>query len=363
MMSVERFGADVMRARRVLLVLYCAVLGLSWSAWPRLSAAQEQADDPAVTATARVLAVDGVKLAQSDHCADAIDKLEQAEKLHHAPIVLTRLGECYIKLGRLLAGVESLRAVLREPLPPNPSEALSQAYADARSLLDATKPKLATLTVRVDGVADTAQLTLSIDGKNLPSALLGAAQPSDPGEHQIQVAAPGFVTASRRVSLAPGEVQTVFLTPVAAAHGGDEARTPESSEVPAQRSTTIESEMPAQAAPAGAVSASHLPAYITWGASVAALGVGVAFGIMALNDKANLDQRCPNKACPADAQRLLDDSHMHATVSTVASAVGLAGAAVGGLLFWLESSSPERPATAQSGVRVSAAPSGVRLTF
>src|SRR4051812_8989456 len=65
--------------------------------------AQDQSD-ASVTAAARALAVEGVKLAQADRCGEAIDKLERAEKLHHAPIVLTRLGECYIKLGRLVEG-------------------------------------------------------------------------------------------------------------------------------------------------------------------------------------------------------------------------------------------------------------------
>ena len=358
MMSVKQIGARISRARRVLWMFGCACFGLSS---PLLTAAQDQTDDPAVTATARVLAVDGVKLAQSDRCSEAIDKLEQAEKLHHAPIVLTRLGECYIKLGRLLAGVESLRAVLREALPPNPSEALSQAYTDARDLLEATKPKLATLTVRVESVSDPSLLSLTIDGKSMPAALLGAAQPSDPGEHQIQVSAPGFVTASRKVTLAAGEVQTVFLTPVAAPHT---ARTEDArSETPSSSSAESASPAPAQPAPDGAVSANHLPAYVTWGLSAGALGVGVAFGIMALNDKSNLDQRCPDKVCSPDEQSLLGDSRTHATISTISTAVGLAGAAVGGLLFWLESSSPERPAPAARRPRLHAAPNGVMLRF
>src|SRR5262245_6191965 len=52
--------------------------------------------DAAVTAAARALAVDGVKLAQADRCGEAIDKLQRAEQLHHSPIVLSRLGECLV---------------------------------------------------------------------------------------------------------------------------------------------------------------------------------------------------------------------------------------------------------------------------
>lgn len=363
MTRVDSLSALLGCGRKLVFALGAGTLGLCIQSPAAAEDPAPSQDDPAVTATARVLAVDGVKLAQTDRCAEAIDKLEQAERLHHSPIVQTRLGECYIKLGRLLAGVESLRAVLREPLPAAPSEALTQAYDDARSLLDTTKPKLASLTVRVEGVADPSQLSLTIDGKSLPAALVGAAQPSDPGEHQVQVSAPGYLTASRRVTLGQGDAQTVVLTPVASPHAAEEqrARANEGSatELGAD-AVQPETEVKSTAAPDEALSASHIPAYVTWGVSAAALGVGVAFGVIAMGEKSDLDQRCPDKACPPDAKGLLDDSRRHATISTIGYAAGLAGAAIGGVLFWLESRSTDRAA---STAGLHAAPNGVALRF
>jgi len=46
--------------------------------------ASAEGDDAAETAAARSLAVEGLKLADSGKCADAIEKLSRAEKLHHA---------------------------------------------------------------------------------------------------------------------------------------------------------------------------------------------------------------------------------------------------------------------------------------
>ena len=297
--------------------------------------AQEQ-DDPTVVGAARALAVDGVKLAQSDRCNEAIDKLERAEKLHHAPIVLTRLGECYIKLGRLVEGVESLRAVLREPLPSNPSEALTQAYADAESLFEANKPKLASLTVNVEGTAPNAALSLSIDGRSLPSALIGTAHPSDPGDHDIQVSAPGYVTSARKVTLSAGEEQTVTLTMTASADSAPR-------QVAASAAATDAKSASAKALPltAASRSPSHLPAYISWGVGAVGLGLGVGFGIAAMNDKSDLDARCPAKACPPSESRLLDTSRKNATISTIGYGVALAGAAAGVVLFLLEGRAPE----------------------
>ena len=82
-----------------------------------LSSASAEEDSAAETAAARGLAVDGLKLAQAGKCEEAIPKLEHAEKLHHSAIVLSRLGECQVTVGKLVEGTEMLRKVLREPLP------------------------------------------------------------------------------------------------------------------------------------------------------------------------------------------------------------------------------------------------------
>jgi tetratricopeptide (TPR) repeat protein len=334
------------------------VLAAATSGTPRAHA-QDQTD-PAVIATARELAISGVKLAQDGQCAEALPKLERAEKLHHSPIVLTRLGDCYIKLGQLTAGVESLRAVVREPLPENASDTLKQAYAEAGSLIEANKPKLGKLTIKVSGLAKerSTPLELQIDNKPMPSALLGEAHVSDPGEHTITVSAAGYLPSSRKVSLAPGGEESVTLQldpdPEAELQRAQQARAPASSlSAPAAASSDAASRSP-----------SHWPAYATWGASAVALGVGVGFGFAAMENKSALEDRCPNKVCPADAAELLNTSRANATVSTIAYGVGIAGVAVGALLFWLESRDDgDSSAQARKPGRVRLAANGVNVTF
>src|SRR5262249_10307746 len=144
------------------------------------------------TAAARALAVDGLKLADAGKCADAIEKLARAEKLHHAPIVLGRLGECQITQGKMVDGTENLRKVLREPLPPNASAALVKARERAQSALDAAKPKIAYLMISVKGSA-SATAAITVDGQAMSSALLDTERPSDPGEHVVEASAQGFL--------------------------------------------------------------------------------------------------------------------------------------------------------------------------
>src|ERR1041384_6327106 len=101
-----------------------AVLGFCARALTTANAlAQGDEASAADIAAARSLAVEGVKLAQAGKCDEAVDKLERAEKLHHAPIVLASLGECKGGQGKLVQGTEMLRRVVREPLPDHPSPA------------------------------------------------------------------------------------------------------------------------------------------------------------------------------------------------------------------------------------------------
>ena len=69
--------------------------------WSTLVHAQEESRSADVAA-ARELAIEGLKLAETGQCIPAVDRLSRAEKLHHAPIVLGRLGECEIAIGRIV---------------------------------------------------------------------------------------------------------------------------------------------------------------------------------------------------------------------------------------------------------------------
>ena len=348
-----RTGSGLLRCSGA---LACAALGGS------SAPARAQDADPAVIATARELAISGVKLAQDDQCAEALPKLERAEKLYHSQIVLTRLGDCYIKLGQLTAGIESLRAVLREPLTETASETLRQAYSEAGALIEANKAQLAKLTIKVTGPESASAIELKIDSKAMPSALLGAAHVSDPGEHTIEVAATGFLPRKRSVTLRPGGEESLLI----ALEAAPEAEALRRAQLEAQAPSVDLTPTPPPAKPGEhrASSPSHWPAYVTWGASAAAIGVGIGFGVAAFQNEQRLQERCPNKLCPSAASDLLETSKTNATISTIATGVGIAGAVAGALLFWLES----RSSDANSGERahqgrIRLAPQGVSIQF
>jgi hypothetical protein len=316
-----------------------------------ISVAQAEEDTATETGAARALAVDGLKLAQAGKCEEAVPKLERAEKLHHSAIVLSRLGECEVSLGRLVEGTEMLRKVLREPLPANPTPALSKAYERAQTVLDAAKPRIAGLTVSVP--SPPADLRLTVDGQVVANALVDSELPADPGDHVVEASAPGFLKATAKVTLGSADKKTVTLkleadsnapppAPASVNAVQDANAVPAPSAAPT-RASAEPSAPPAEPPPAP----NHTAAYVSWGVGLVGVGVGTAFGVMTLKGKHDL--QCDGNSCPSSQRDAVDSAKRNGNISTIAFGVGGAGLVLGTVLYFsLGSSSAETHASVPS---------------
>lgn len=310
-----------------------------------LGIANAEEDSATEIAAARTLAVDGLKLAQAGKCDEAIPKLERSEKLHHSAIVLSRLGECKVSEGKLVEGTEMLRKVLREPLPANPSPALSKAYERAQLVLDQAKPKLAGLTVSI-AVPAGAELKLTVDGSVVANTLVDSELPADPGEHVVEASAPGYLKSSARVTLGSADKKTVTLklevdpnAPAPAPVGAGAEVAPVAAAQAAPAKVVTENSAPPDA-PRRAPS--KAPAYAAWSVGAIGIGVGTAFGVMAMKGKSDLNGQCPNDSCPPSSSGDVDSAKLKGNISTVAFAVGGAGLVLGTVLYFsIGSGSPE----------------------
>jgi hypothetical protein len=151
-----------------------------------------------------------VKLAQADKCSEAVDKLERSKKLKHSSIVLSHLGECQVKVGRWVEGSESLRKLLREPLPENATPSLAAAYESAAATLRDLKPRIPSMKITLDLPPNT-DFSVKVDGKEVADSVIGVALPTDPGEHKVEATAPGFLKASSTVMVEASSAATVAL--------------------------------------------------------------------------------------------------------------------------------------------------------
>jgi hypothetical protein len=314
-------------------------------------------DDAAETAAARALAVDGLKLADAGKCADAIEKLQRAEKLHHAPIVLGRLGECQIQQGRIVDGTENLRKVLREPLPANPSAALVKARERAQTALDGAKPKIAFLMITVKGPPNNSATTVTVDGQPVSSALLDTERPSDPGEHVVEASAQGYLKATSKVNLGAGQKEAVtlklepdpnYVPPSTAETGGSGGKTGGSGESSSgSGSPSVGGSILVLGPP------NRSGAYIAWAFGGAALGVGAGFGAVAIKGKNDLEGKCPQNQCSPAYDGQLNSAKTAGTISTVAFGVGAAAVVLGTVLYFTATptSSVERSRAQKRGPR------------
>jgi hypothetical protein len=300
-----------------------------------------RADSPAAPtddqkAAARLLGTDGVRLAMSGDCQNAVDKLTRAEALVHAPTTAVPLAKCQIQLGKIVAGTEILNRLLNETLPANAPEPWVDAKKQVQPLLDAATPRIGRLRIHVDRPAGSVgDVQVTVDGDPIPSVLLDNDRPTDPGAHHVAAKAAGFTTAEADVSLTEGQSRTVSLQLEALPAGSTPAPAPagEASAAPSS----------APAVPASGSSPNRTPAYVSLGVGAAGIVVGTIFGVMALSSKSKLDSECASDKsnCPGPDVSSLDTN---ALVSTIGWGVGVVGAALGAY-FWFSAPAPNASAT------------------
>ena len=340
-------GTQMIVKRSLYRSVFVGSLALSLYGAPAV--AQNEASS-ADTAAARELAIEGLKLADAGHCAQAIDKLFRAEKLRHSPIVLGRLGECQIEEGKIVDGTEDLQRLLHEPVPTNAPANLVKARERAQAALDAAKPKIAMLLISVRGATDG--VTVTIDGQPVPALLLERDRPTDPGEHVVEASAPGYFKSTRRLTLGAGEKQEVALR----LRVDPQAVVAPPQAQPTQEANNSNSQAQATAPQSGAKETSvppppmqesppnHTASTILWLAGGAVAVTGGVFGYLAMSGKNDLDKQCVNNACPPSARDSLDAANLNATLSTVLVGVGAASLALGTVIYFTEgpSSNSER---------------------
>jgi hypothetical protein len=305
--------------------------------------------DAAETAAARTLAVDGVKLALADRCDEALDKLDRAEKLKHSPIVLRHLGECQVKLGRWVEGSESLRKLLREPQPEDASPSLEQAYESAATTLRDVKPRIPSMKIVVSAPRDAA-VVVRVDGNVVADSVVGVALPADPGDHVVDVTAPGFLAATSSVKLAPSSNHTVALE-----LKRDPSARPATKGAPTEPHAAVASAAsksaarPKQPAPAESTSSTGKTlGYVSYGVAALGLGVGVFFGQSAMKDEDALSKSCPNHVCSEEDRDSLKFAQQKGTIATIGFVTAGAGVALGTVLL-LTAPSSSSSASAKAG--------------
>lgn len=327
-------------ARRVARAVLVGSFGLAVLTRTGAGLAAPPTPTPEDRTTARELALEGHKALKAGDYALAVDRFTRADRLIHAPTLLVDLGRSYIGLGRLVLAHETFQQVLREGVAPDAPAPWHKALQVARDEDAALKPRLAWVTIRVEGAVG-AQITL--DGERLPPASLGVRRAVDPGTRSVVASAEGYFDTHATLDLGEGQARELVLT-----MKRDPSYVPPKNPEEARPKPVVV----VQAPPTRPLT----PAFVAYGVGAAGLLLGTVSSVLMFNARAdiNADPDCrDDRRCSSTVPNVNSNVSNYRTFGTLAAVgfgVGIAGAGVG-TYFLL--SRPEKP-RAQRGTTLSA---------
>lgn len=283
--------------------------------WALTVAAPARAD---VTDEARELASEGVVLLEKGKAAEALAKLEAAEAKFHAPTHWLYIARAQRELGRTSDAHRSLVSILAEPIPDYAPDAFLKAQAQAKKDLVGLRPKVATMTIAIEGPRAEAA-TVTVDGTSIAPERLKYPLALEPGEHRV-VATAGDAEAERIVTVALGQNEAVTLDLGGRGEGTSPGAAP----------------MPGPSGDVGAEQGGDFPILgtIVLGVGVAGLAAGGITGAVTLSRAGDIKDACTDEGvCPPEQESEADSAKTLGHVSTAMFVVGGVAAAAGIVLI------------------------------
>ena len=316
--------------------------------------------DSAKIAAARKIGFAGVKDYQAGKYAEASDKLERAYALVKAPTLGLWSGRALMKTGKWVAAAERFLEATRLPLPETNRANHEKAKKDAAQERQQLLPKIPNLVVNISG-APVSEVQLTIDSVAIDSALIGIAQPIDPGKHSVVATWKGQ-EKKREVQLAEAGKESIELKFDASSAATVPAPVPAPTTEPATSpppTTPPPSGGSDAAVDTGETGSSNTLAYVALGVGGAGLLAGTITGVIAMGKKSDLEDSgfCSGDKCGPQAHDDVDSLNSMRTISTIGFVVGAVGVGAG-LTLLLTGGEEEATATATD---IYVGPSSVRF--
>jgi hypothetical protein len=313
-----------------------------------------QTDDQ--RAGARAAATQGGQAFNEHRWSDAIDMFTRAESLVHSPVHLLYMARAYDKLNALVKERECYIKINNEDLPANASQPIRDAKQAAQKEGEALEPRIPYVSVVVQG-AGAAPVTVTMDGVQVPQALVGVPRPVDPGEHRFEATAPNMDSAVSSIAVREARSETVVLTLHASATPTAAVAPVPTAPVPGPAPGFVgyaPGTPPEGSPPPPGADQSHGISPITWvafGVGAVGLGLGTVFALQAKSKSDDASSQCHQPGpdgqsnwCTPQAGSLYDDARSARTIAIVGFVVGGVGVAAGTTLLVLGLQKPKATA-------------------
>jgi len=284
---------------------------------------------PGDRAAAETLFDEAVKLLEGGDAKGACPKLEESQRLDPGVGTLLYLADCYEQVGR----TASAWATFREAAYAARSASQFDREQTASAQAEALRPKLSYVTFAV-AAPDTPGLQVKRDGQVVGKALWLSPVPTDPGDHQLEVSAPGKKTWTGAFSVA-NVPQTTTNVPIPALEDAPP-------EPVAAVSQPMQAPPPVDQGPRGKTQ--RTLGWVAGGAGVASLGIAAVFSVLSMSDNKKADEQCLASdpiLCNSEGVQLGESAINKANTATVFAGIGGALLATGVVLIFTAPSDPD----------------------
>lgn len=274
---------------------------------------------------------------------EACNKFAESQRLDPSSGTLLNLASCHETQGKTATAWAEFLVAARMAQ----AQGQSSRAEEARRRAAALESSLSYLSITVE--EPLPNLTVFRDDVRVDEAALRSRIPVDPGTHVIRAAADGYRTWSIEVLVEKeGDAKRVTIPKLEPLL--DEGKPQPTRNAPREGKVERPLANP-DPVDTGAPSGDNTLAYVIGGVGVIGVGVGATFGWMAISAYDDAEQMCPTHAgCSADAMDKRDSANGLATISNVATGLGLVGVGAGVVLL-LTSGSGGSDSSAH-GVRV-----------
>jgi hypothetical protein len=272
---------------------------------------QPRGNRAATKAAADALFRQGREAFDKGDYAQACPKFAESQTIEPAPGTLLNLAVCEERVGKLV----SARKHLGDLLPQ--LSARDDRLAFARDLLAKIEKRVSRLSLMLAPGAPSETVVLDErEGKALPFEV---DVELDPGVYDLSIKAPGRPSTRLLITLAEGQREERLIAPAPAPVEPDKSRGGPLSPRPPEPGSNL----------------GRTLGFVAGGVGVAAFGVAAVTGVVLLNKKSAVDDKCPAKVCSEEGLRLLREAKETPLlpVNTASWILGIAGVSAGAVLI------------------------------
>jgi PEGA domain len=306
------------------------------------------AESAADRESARQLLDRGDEQAEQGDLDGALASYQAAHELMHVPTTGLEVARTLVKLGKMVEARDVALEVMRMPTAAREGRPFKVARAAAENLARELASQIPTLRLELRPEVASEQAAIDIDQRKVPLSALGLGYTLNPGAHRIQIAANGYQTVVRNVTLRAGDTQTLRVELAAAPKPKAAVRKSSRPPAPAASKTS-----PPPVDVASTEGSSTWPQWVGFSLGGAGLVVGAVTGVLSLNRTRAAKEHCAGNKCTSEAQDDLDEAVKMANISNAGFAVAVLGTGIG-LTSILLSSGP--PKSTDKTLQVTAAP-------